>query len=126
MSQLSKISIFHFKNTSFEYNKLFVLLSRWPPFSPFSIELSYPKQICVKCTAMIDYDPLNSLSVYRGVETSSNETLSVYEWRICLEKNNVYDDRKFEMCSTKVKPKPFLLFVVVVFDFGSKICPSEI
>lgn len=51
---------------------------------------------------MIDYDSTNSLSVYRGIETSSNDMLNVYEWSICLEKNNAYDKAKFELCSTKV------------------------
>lgn len=88
------------------------LNKKLPQFQPFTIEFSEPQTLTVNCTKLVDFDAENSLYLYRGVDASTNEMLDVYEWRICLEKNNIYDKKKLEMCTSRVYNIIQTLFVV--------------
>lgn len=73
-----------------------------PPFEPFTVEFADPEPLTVHCTRLINLEADKSLKMYRGIGAKSSELFDVYEWRICLEKNNVYDKKKLEICLSKV------------------------
>lgn len=66
------------------------------------IEFDQPKSLIVNCDSLIDFEIENSLRIYRGIELSSNEILLVYEWKISLEKNSIYEKKKLDFCLARV------------------------
>ena len=71
-------------------------------FKPFEIEFTLPLYFKIKCIKLLRHLNENSFSAYLGIDLVSNDLLNVYEWRICLEKNRVFDEKKLEMCESEV------------------------
>lgn len=71
-------------------------------FTPFEIEFSQPQHFRIKCIKLLRHINENSFSAYLGIDLALNELINVYEWRICLERNRVFDEKKLEICLTEV------------------------
>ena len=74
-------------------------------FQPFVIEFNEPQKLRINCVKLLKHDSDNSFKIYRGIETSTSEIFNVYEYRISLERNKIYDKKKLEICETEVKQK---------------------
>jgi hypothetical protein len=71
-------------------------------FRPFLIEFNEPQLYRINCTKLVDFDLEKSLYIYRGIDMRTNELCDVYEWKICLEKNCIFDKKKSDLCFSKV------------------------
>lgn len=76
-------------------------------FKPFQIDFKEPNAFKINCIKLLGYYSENSLSIYRGIEVNTNEIYDIYEWKICLEKNKIFEKKKLEQCQTEVKYKLF-------------------
>ncbi len=89
------------------------MLSR---FAPFQIEFFLPKFFKVNCVKLLAFHPQYALSVYRGIEMTTQEIVTVYEWKLNLSKTkssetgdygNATDDEdeeKLNVCLHEVSP----------------------
>ena len=71
-------------------------------FNPFEIEFSQPRFLKIKCIKHLRRIEENSFNAYLGIELSSNELFNVYEWRISLEKNKIFDQKRLETCEIEM------------------------
>lgn len=71
-------------------------------FQPFEVIFKEPVELRVKCFKLIRTESEHSFSIYRGIETNSNEFFNIYEWKICLEKNKIFEPKKLDMCLTEM------------------------
>ena len=69
---------------------------------PFTIEFNQPKKFAVICYRLLDIDISNSLNAYLGFEDEGYELVKIYEWKIPLEKNKIYEKKRYELCLNKV------------------------
>lgn len=46
-----------------------------------------------------------NFKVYRGIDLNTSDVCLVYEWSLSLEKNKIYEAKKYEFCLTEVRNK---------------------
>lgn len=71
-------------------------------FQPFVVEFKEPIQLRIKCFKLVRTDPEHSFCIYRGIETETSEIFSIYEWKICLEKNKIFEQKKLDLCHSEM------------------------
>ena len=81
------------------------------PFHPFEIEFLEPQFYKVNCIRLLSYNEENSLTTYRGVDVNSNEIYSIYEWKYVLEKNKIYEKKKYDICLLEVSDKKIRIYL---------------
>jgi hypothetical protein len=68
-------------------------------FQPFMIEFNNYK---IKCIKHMRHDSDYSFNVYRGIDINLNQIFDVYEYKISLEKNGIFEKKKLESCQAEV------------------------
>ncbi len=81
-------------------------------FQPFIIEFNNYK---IKCIKHIKRDNDNSFDIYRGIEINLNQIFNVYEYRIRLDKNGIFEKKKLEYCQIEVS----MLFIFGINYYNS-------
>jgi hypothetical protein len=71
-------------------------------FTSFEIEFNQQKYLKIKCIKLLQNNEKNSFKVYLGIDLTSDELFYIYEWRVLLEKNKIYDEKKLEICKLEV------------------------
>ena len=71
-------------------------------FSPFQIEFAEPIRLKINCIKLLRYEQENSFSSYMAIDLDTNQMFTVYQWQVSLERNKVFEEKKFEMCETEV------------------------
>ena len=72
------------------------------PFKSFEIEFFEPQFFKVKCIELLRKLDEHSFSAYLAIEMASYEMMNVYEWRISLEKEKIFDQKKLIDCQVEV------------------------
>jgi hypothetical protein len=87
------------------------------PFKSFDIEFFQPQFLKVKCIELLRKIDEHSFSAYLGIETASFEMMNVYEWRISLEKDKIFDQKKLNDCEIEVRTvvNRMILYLLISF-----------
>jgi tRNA A-37 threonylcarbamoyl transferase component Bud32 len=71
-------------------------------FRPFEIEFFEPRSYKINCIKLLNHNPEFSFSVYRGIEMNTQQIFTVYEWKLSLEKNKIFEKKKLDACNTEM------------------------
>lgn len=56
----------------------------------------------IKCIKLLRHEKENSFSRFLGIDLKTDEMYTVYQWQINLSRNNVFDEKKLEICETEM------------------------
>ncbi len=76
-------------------------------FKPFLIDFN-DNQHKINCVKLLKHVAGNSFAIYRGIDSRTSDIYNVYEYKISLERNTIYDSKKLETCEAEVDI--FILF----------------